>query len=653
MATVVNFGGNRIIEPGVYAQVLSGIPAAPSSNSFGNLCIIDTGSGAEWGGGSGINGQLANGLNSVYAFEDINDFQNFVRGGLLWDIAPYIFNPASGANGPQTVYLVRASETTSAEIEFTFLGGGANGGVVKFITKNEGEGANGYEDEILAKGKIVINAPVTIGDTVDVEVDEGSGAFSISGLVTAVTTSATDLRALIIDAINNDPAGYSAYEQSGEIIVCARKKSGVNANTWPLTTLVTGTVTTTITTFANGVDGTQLSTGYAALMSPGDDDPLKFKIEFFEGAFRGVSPNNNYYSGLNASMSPPNLVATSVEFDNIDDLIQWAKTDFNFSARFELDENWIINGTGAVDNADLVTYGDLNLAINGTEDYAGDDLDRVLTDIRELDNTFFLCDRWGAESAGTQNTKIWNHIQDSAEFNKFMVVGAGIDETKFEGDPDSSIEVAKYYDSTSVVVVHSGFKRPVIGGTGTEKLTAFYHAANVVGRLGGLEPQVPITFKSLVASDFNHSMGLREREKALQAGVLHNRFVPGIGNVVNQGINTLQNNTQLINPDGTSFEISVMRIAAQLNKEMVLNLRPLFVGNNIGSASPADVKVFIEGLLISRTATDLSDNLIISFKNVTVRLIQDYYDIKYGFVPNGPINKLFVTGFMLDANLTA
>ena len=109
----------------------------------------------------------------------------------------------------------------------------------------------------------------------------------------------------------------------------------------------------------------------------------------------------------------------------------------------------------------------------------------------------------------------------------------------------------------------------------------------------------------------------------------------------------------MINPDGTSFEISVMRIGAQLNKEMVLNMRPLFVGNNIGSATPADVKVFVEGLLISRTATDLTDNLIISFKNVTVRLVEDYYEIKYGFVPNGPINKLFVTGFMLDANLTA
>ena len=164
---------------------------------------------------------------------------------------------------------------------------------------------------------------------------------------------------------------------------------------------------------------------------------------------------------------------------------------------------------------------------------------------------------------------------------------------------------------------------------------------------------MPATFKALKIAKFNHPLGLKQREKALKYGVIHNRTVPGIGNVVNQAINTLQNNTQLINPDGTSPEISIMRIGAQLNKELILNMRPLFVGNNWGKASPADVKTYVEGYLLGKTVTSNQDNLILSFKNVTVRLIDDYYDIKYGFVPNGPINKLFVTGFMLDANLSA
>ena len=655
MATIVNFGGKRIIEPGVYAIVKSGIPPQPTTFSFGNVCIIDTGSGAKYGGGSGMNGTMGEGLSSVYSFSDVNDFQNFVRGGLLYDLAGYIFSPASGANGPQAVYLIRAATTTPAKIDFTYVGGGSDGGFVRFLCKNEGACGNGYEDEVLAKGKIAINGPVTITDTVDVFVDEGTGPFSLlSAPVAATTTSPSDLRALVIDAINTGGSGYVAYEQAGEIILVARPISGVNANTWTITTAVTGTVTTTITGFSGGVNGTKLSVGYAAEMMPGDNDPNKFMIKFYEGTYKGLDMAGNHITGLSPQFSFPILLATSVEFDNIDTLIQWAKNDFTFNQRFKLADNWVINGTGAVDAADLAVYaGSNNLASTGSTVYGASDLDDTLETIKELDNTFFLCDRWGAQATGTQNVKIWNHIKNDAEMNKFMVVGGGSDITKFEGVPDSSIEIAKFYDSTSAVVVHSGVKRAIAGGSGVEKLDSIYHAANVVGRLGGLEPQQPITFKNLTWTDFIHPLGQKEREKALQAGVLHNRFVPGIGNVVNQGINSLQRNTQLINPDGTSFEISVMRIAAQLNKELILNMRPLFIGNNIGTITPADVKSFVTSYLISRTATDSTDNLIITFKNVTVRLIQDYYDVKYAYVPNGPINKIFVTGFMLDANLSA
>ena len=474
-------------------------------------------------------------------------------------------------------------------------------------------------------------------------------------MFTTTTASAADLRAAIIADINSAGSGFTAYEQGGEVIVVATPGVGSGGNLLVLTTTLTGTVTSIITGFSGGVDGVKLATGYGALMLQGENDPTKFMIEFYEGTYRGLSMAGNEISGLTTSQSSPNLIATSLEFDNIDELIQWCKTDFAFSARFELDsDSWQINGTGAVDSVDLATYSNPNLAQNGATDYAADDLDATLEAIKELDNTFFLADRWGADAAGTQNTKIWNHIQNDAEMNKFMIVGGGKDITKFQGSPDSSIDVAKYYDSSDVTVVHSGVKRPIIGnGVGLEKLDAIYHAANVVGRLGGLEPQTPITFKNLIWTDFIHPLGQKEREKALQGGVLHNRFVPGIGNVVNQGINSLQRNTQLINPDGTSFEISVMRIAAQLNKELILNMRPLFIGNNIGTITPADVKSFVESYLISRTATDSTDNLIINFKNVTVRLIQDYYDVKYGYVPNGPINKIFVTGFMLDANLSA
>lgn len=873
MSTVVNFKGKRIVEPGVYAQVKSGIPAKPSTFSSGNVCIIDTGSGSGFGGGSGVIGEFAEGLNSVYSFQDLSDFQEFVRGGLLFDISGYLFQPQVSASGPETVHLIRAAETNPAEINFQFTGGGQNGGKIKFLTINEGECANGRVSESLAKASISVVGPIAPGYPANIQI---LGGISLTGNLVATSSSTSDFAQMIMDAINNGNSGYTATLQGGDVIVTSPSGTGASGNSVVLTTMTlpvqatlsaptltggvdeilpkatmvfsvagnagdvvgiedttnsiffgyytvqatpsnfanaqgyadminantvnhgytatvsammggngelyiyppigtgatyntnivtttasTGTIAVTAsTTFTGGVNETastvdvtitdtgdpgsnisikinsieiaslmsdgsgitssmaaQLASkinlglsgytasvagsvvtidapagggtsnngksitltmpfgvwpfltissfiggsnsgtiiiGYGAQMMSGQDDPSKFLVKFYEGTYRGRTPGGNDINDLAQEFCSPNLIATSVEFSNITELIEWAKTDYSLSKRFRLDDNFTVTGNGSVTMSDLVSYTDVNLATLGTTSYTPAALDKVLEDIRELDNTFFLCDRFGDEATGVQNNKIWNHIQNGSEMDKFMIVGGGKDETKFEaGVANSSIEIAKFYNDFRVGVIHSGHKRKNTNDNNFEKMHSLYHAANILGRLAGLEPQTPLTFKAIKMSDFNHKLGLRERERALQAGVIHNRFVPGIGNVVNQGINTLQRNTILINPDGTSFEFSIMRIAAQLNKELILNMRPLFVGNNIGSASPADVKTFVEGYLFSRTATSAQDNLIISFKNVTVRLIEDYYDIKYGFVPNGPINKLFVTGFMLDANLSA
>lgn len=650
MATVVSFKGKKIIEPGVYAQIKSGIPARPSNFSFGDLMIIDTGSNKGFGGGSGVSGEFANGLNSVYGFNDVDDFKDFVKGGLMFDLADYIFNPLNGASGPETVYIARAATTVPAEIEFIFAGvGGAGGGIMKLKCKNEGSVGNGYKDEIRAKATLRID-PTTItaiGDNIELVVN----TLDVVASMNITSLSPSVIKAEFVDLINST-TDYNAEIQGGDIILIAPKGSGdtLNGISVELSTDIQFPAGY-LSSLDGGENGTKVVEGYGAQMKVSPDDNTKFIVEFYQGSYNGYSPEGNHYGGLEPKQTKPVFIASSPEFDNIDTLIQWAKTDFALRKVFELDENWVINGDGSVVTADLTTYSDINLAKGGSENYNMADLDKLLTNIRELNNTFFLCDKYGEDARSPENQKIFNYMQNDSEFGKFMVVGGGLDETKFEGSSNSSIEVAKYYDDTKVIVVHSGIKEEIYN-TGTfAKLPSIYHAANFAGRLGGLEPQTPATFKALKAKTFNHSLGIREREKALQAGVVHNRFVPGIGNVVNQAINTLQRNTQLINPDGTSFEISIMRIGAQLNKELTLNMRPLFVGNNRGVITAADVKSFVEGYLLSKTATDTEDNLIISFKNVSVRLVEDYYDIKYGFIPNGPINKLFVTGFMLDSNL--
>ena len=122
--------------------------------------------------------------------------------------------------------------------------------------------------------------------------------------------------------------------------------------------------------------------------------------------------------------------------------------------------------------------------------------------------------------------------------------------------------------------------------------------------------------------------------------------------VINEGLATIQNNTNMVNEDGTSCEIQIMRIAAQLNKEIFYNAKiQLFGGElkaNRNTLSKLDVKNFVEGYLQRRCATDVVDNLILNYQSVTVEVVQDAYYVTYGFVPNFPVNKLFFTGYMLD-----
>jgi len=542
MATVVTFGGKNIIEPGVYSQIKANVNINPVPMSTGNVLIIDTGEGAGYGGGSGITGDLASGLNSVYTFTSLADFRSFVRGGLLWDLAEYLFIPANGAAGAPQVSLVRAATTTKSSLTYTFTGGGANGGTFKVNYKNEG----------------VVGALGALGDT-------------------------------------------------------------------------------------------EVRTGAGALMKVGIVDPTKWFIEFYEGTYKGVDGDGDPYDGVAYDDCPPMLIAKSPEFNNIQTLLDWAATDPSFNARFQKDASCIKAGTGAVVLADYTANSTLKLVAGGSTTYGTTDLDNVLSKIGELDYTFVLSLKSGSNAVNASIVKILYHISQEAEFKKFLVAGGGDDSATYS----QSVTAVQTFDSPYAIVAHSGFKIDVPFSIQKKSKSALYHAALVCGRLAGLMPQTPLTFKTLRASQWRHILTKTEREAALQLGILHTRYVPNLGYVVNQGINSLQANTQMINQNGTSAEISIMRVAEQLNKELILNMRPIFVGGNLNTCSPADVKAFVEGYLHFKTATKLQDNLIIKFSNVAVTQIQDTYNVTYNFVPNSPLNKIFVTGFMLDANLSA
>ena len=94
MANNITFGNKSIWEPGAYAQILGAVEESPQTASSGNVFLIDIGSGAAYGGGSGINGDNDSGVKSIYEFESLEDFQSFVGGGLYFELARYLFNPS-------------------------------------------------------------------------------------------------------------------------------------------------------------------------------------------------------------------------------------------------------------------------------------------------------------------------------------------------------------------------------------------------------------------------------------------------------------------------------------------------------------------------------------------------------------------------------
>ena len=539
MSTVVNFQGKKCIEPGSYAAVVYNPTSVVNVAEFGNVMIIDTGlslatvngTATEFAGGSGVKGELNQGLKSVYQFDNYEDFLAFMGGGLVGDIANKIFTPRDGVAGAPKLFYVRAATTTAAKITLTL----SEGNTLVFTCKNEGLAGNGI-----------------------------------------------------------------------------------------------------------AVDGT-VKVGYAAKVIAGDS-LNKFKIQIIKGTYKGADEYGEPYGAYSLSESTPDILVESDDLGTLGEAYEWAMNDKVISANFNVSKTGTDSTALKVITQTLASGGTTTFLNNG--EYAD-----VLEAIEELDITFFLCTNKNASAgAGVNaetNGKLFTFIKQDAKFSEHMFVPGGEDDTDLFGDSNSSQSIAKYFNSDQVVVVHGA---PIVNrkdGNGTKKLPTIYLTAAIMGLNAGMAAQTPLTFKQVGYQSFAYDLKKREREKALQAGIMHVRNVSGYW-CVNQGVTTLQNNKQTIAPDGQSLELSISLIKAQINKELILEGQVRFTGNTAAQASPESVKNFTETKLASLVARPGEDNLLISWKNVGVTGRNGDYFITYDFVPNVPVNKTFFIGNMLD-----
>lgn len=448
-----------------------------------------------------------------------------------------------------------------------------------------------------------------------------------------------------------DPSNPAAVGVSKILFVRAAKTTpakltftSTDGGTFAVQTLDEGTV-------ANGVlTGTNLSTGYGFMITPGVEDTSKWIMSFYVGSYTGTASDGLPYGEISAAAAEPRLVVQSPEFDNIKTLIEWAQTDSTFAQAFQLDSTSEAKGEGTVSESDVTDL--LNVytpAAGGTETYDQTNFEAVLDQIVGLDYSFIFMDQFG-DNANSALTKAYiTHMNNAAKFPHFLFVGG----YNVAADYSKSIELAQGFDSSYIQVTHG--EVGLASDIAPQKYrwwTVMYNLCAQLGRTAGKEPMIPVTNKSIGVDRVRHILTESEQKKALKYGLLVTVKNDYLGKfVVLQGVNTLQDNANLFNAKGQSYSIQFMRIVAQINTELVVNAEIDLLGQengvNVNTLSAGAVKDWTVAYLQSRTATNETDNLLLVFQDVVVTRKEDAWFVTYKIRVNNEITKLFFTGFLI------
>jgi hypothetical protein len=411
-------------------------------------------------------------------------------------------------------------------------------------------------------------------------------------------------------------------------------------------------------TVANGVlVSSELKKGYAIKIraSPFVEDA--YIIYFYLGTYKGLdaqggSLGNIPRDGVSEADSKPKLLFQTPPINNMEQFKKWALQNTDFSAMFDCSFPDTDLST-QITSLEITTFGTAyKLFASGTETYNSDHFSTVLDVISNLDNSIFIAPDHGEDAASADNAKLLYHINNEARFEKIMVVGAGIDASEFRGTVTASTEIAKYFDSERVIVVHGGYKEKSGKYNTLLNRSSLFSAAIVAGRTSGLEPQIPLTFKRINVAGLNHNLSRDEKEFALDCGVMYLDKDPDLSFVIGAGINSIQRNIFLVNNDASTYSVSVSRIKAQLNKELTVNAKLDFfgseVGANRGTFTEEDIKTWAYKFLSTKLAQPNQDNIIIRIGNISASFTGDTCYLTYEFVPNFEIQKVLITGVLLE-----
>lgn len=400
-----------------------------------------------------------------------------------------------------------------------------------------------------------------------------------------------------------------------------------------------------------GKDNPILTLGYGLTFIPGVEDSTKWIAQFWRGTYTGTYTDGLPYGDLTQENADPELVLESPEFNNVQELIDWATNDSNFGLAFVLDPSSKVEGDGVITQVDITAALGSKpyiLATGATESFSSTDFQAVLEQIVGMDYSAIILDQVGANANSAMTRSYLTHMKE-AKFDHFLYL-AGYDEA---AQYQQSIDIAVAMNNPYVQVVHSGVG--VVSAFDAQKIRwwpAIYNLCAIVGRVSGKPPYVPVTFKTIGVDRVKHILSESEKKKALKYGVLVTVLNDYTGRFnVLQGVNTLQDNANLFNAKGQSYSIQFMRVVAQINKELIVNASIDLLGQengvNANTLTVGAVKDWTIAYLQGRTATDEQDNLLLSFKDVVTVRKDDAYFTTYKIVVNNEITKLFFTGYLI------
>lgn len=410
------------------------------------------------------------------------------------------------------------------------------------------------------------------------------------------------------------------------------------------------------------VENTNLTLGYAYKIISGSQSG-KFQFCLYRGSYAGFDNKNGVEVNLSKGLSTPELVLKSPNLSSYSDLYTWMLNDAGFQTQLKLVSVDAHTSRGEINTLIQTSEGQTPILSSeisssyvvftgGTEAFTSNALDTALEASRALPINFYYGIQHGVNAIGTNNVKLFNFINALTGAERFMIVGGGNDNSTLFGSSSSTSQtIAAYYNSSRVIVVHGDYYVSKFLG-GYLQFDSWYKTANILGRLCGLQPQIPLTFKAIPIEGETSSLSDKDQELAIDYGILCTYYNQELGqNVVLEDVNTLQDNQSVVTATGDSFLIQLKRIDSQLNKDLVSFMTKKFFGSEEGAnrstVNDADVTTATFDYLKTKTVDAETDNLIIWGGNVVVTHNQDNTNVSYQFQPNLENTKLIFNGLLV------